>query len=85
MANSIQGLRIKPSYEDLIGVAVSDGSENIEFHDRNALFLRNVTIRWGRYQNHGKQQDMTYTQAFKYSLLKDMAINTGANPHDLRS
>ena len=49
MANSIQGLRIKPSYEDLIGVAVSDGSENIEFHDRNALFLRNVTIRWGRY------------------------------------
>ena len=41
MANSIQGLRIKPSYEDLIGVAVSDGLENIKFPNRNAWFLRN--------------------------------------------
>ena len=29
MANSIQGLRTKPTYEQLIGVAVSDGLEQI--------------------------------------------------------
>ena len=32
-----------------------------------------------------KQQEMASKQAFKESLLKDIAINTGANLHDLRS
>ena len=40
MANSMQGLRIKPSYEQLIGVAVSDELEHIKFPNRNAKFLR---------------------------------------------
>ena len=31
MTNAMQGLRVKPSYEQLINVAVSDGLENIKF------------------------------------------------------
>ena len=41
MAISMKGLRIKPKYEELIGVAVSDGLENIRFPNRDATFLRN--------------------------------------------
>ena len=40
MANSMQGLRVKQTYEDLIGVAVSDGLENIKPPNRDAKFLR---------------------------------------------
>ena len=40
MAKSMQGLRVKPSYGQLIGVAVSDGLENIQFPNRDAKFLR---------------------------------------------
>ena len=40
MANPMQGLRIKPSYEQLIGVAVSDELEHIKFPNRNATFLK---------------------------------------------
>ena len=29
MANAMQGLRVKQTYEDLINVAVSDGLENV--------------------------------------------------------
>ena len=31
MANPMQGLRVKPTDEDLIGVAVSDGLEILNF------------------------------------------------------
>ena len=52
MVNLMQGLRIKPSYEQLIGVAVSYELEHIKFPNRNAKFLRdgvcNVTIGWRR-------------------------------------
>ena len=37
----MQGLRLKPTYEQLIGVAASDGLEQIKFPNRNATFLRN--------------------------------------------
>ena len=40
MANAMQGLRVKPKYEDLIGVAFSDGLGNIKFPNRDAKFLR---------------------------------------------
>ena len=57
MAYAIKGLRFKPSYEQLIGVAVSDGLQNIKFPNRDAIFLRwirSVTIRWRRYASNGK-------------------------------
>ena len=41
MAIAMQGLRIKPTYEQLIGVAVSDGLEQIKSLNRNATFFRN--------------------------------------------
>ena len=41
MAVAMKGLRIKPTYEQLIGVAVPDGPEQIKFPNRNAQFLRN--------------------------------------------
>ena len=44
MAYAMQGLRLKPTYEQLIGVAVSDGLENVKFPNRNATFLRNGFI-----------------------------------------
>ena len=40
MAIAMQGLRLKPRYEDLIGVAVSDGLQNIKFPNRDAKQLR---------------------------------------------
>ena len=40
MAKSRQGLRVKPSYGQLVGAAVSDGLENIKFPNRDAKFLR---------------------------------------------
>ena len=41
MAVAMKGLRLKPTYGQLIGVAVSDGLEHIQFINRNAQFLRN--------------------------------------------
>ena len=41
MSYAIKGLRVKPSYEQLINVAVSDGLEQIKFPNRDATFLRN--------------------------------------------
>ena len=40
MAIAMRGLRLKPKYEDLIGVAVSDKLYNIQFPNRDAKFLR---------------------------------------------
>ena len=37
----MKGLRLKPTYKDLIGVAVSDKLYNIKFPNRDATCLRN--------------------------------------------
>ena len=89
MANAIKGLRLKPTYEELINVAVSDGLENIKFPNRDASFLRNGFVL-SQLDGEGmrqmeKQQEMASKQAFKESLLKQIAINTGSNLSDLRS
>ena len=41
MSISMKGLNIHRQYEDLIGVAFSDGLGHIEFPNRDASFLRN--------------------------------------------
>ena len=89
MSYAIKGLRVKPSYEQLINVAVSDGLEQIKFPNRDASFLRNGFIL-SQLDGEGmrvmeKQQEMASKQAFKESLLKDIAINTGSNLHELRN
>ena len=38
MAVAMKGLRLKPTYEDLISVAASDGLVQIKFPTRNAFF-----------------------------------------------
>ena len=89
MSNAMQGLKVRRQYEDLITVAVSDGLENIKSPNRDSTFLRNGFIL-SQLDGDGmrvmeKQQEMASKQALKENLLKDIAINTGANLHDLRS
>ena len=38
MAVAMRGLRVKPTYEQLIGVAVSDNLEHIKFPNRDGHF-----------------------------------------------
>ena len=40
MAIAMKGLRVRPRYEDLIGVAKSDDLGQVRFPNRNAKFLR---------------------------------------------
>ena len=89
MANPMQGLRVKPPYEQLIGVAVSDGLENIKLPNRDSSFLRNGFVM-SQLDGEGartmeKQQEIASKQAFQESLLKDIATNTGSNLSGLRS
>ena len=44
MAIAMRGLRVKPSYEQLVGVASPDGLEQIESPNRDAGFLRDGFI-----------------------------------------
>jgi hypothetical protein len=89
MAVAMRGLRLRPTYEQLIGVAVSDELRNIKFPNRDATFLRNGFVlsqldgEGTRAMEH--QQEMAAKEAFKESLLKQIAGNTGANLFDLRS
>ena len=89
MAVAMRGLRLRPTYEQLIGVAVSDELRNIKFPNRDAKFLRDGFVlsqldgEGMRAMEH--QQEMAAKEAFKESLLKQIASNTGANMNDLRS
>ena len=40
MAVAIRGLKVKPTYEDLPGVAKSDGLEQIRFPERDVFFKK---------------------------------------------
>ena len=44
MAIAMRGLKVKPTYEDLIGVAKSDGLGSIKSPNRKAKFLRDGFI-----------------------------------------
>ena len=55
MAQAMQGLRVKPTYEDLIGVAVSDGLENVKSPNRDSTFLRNGFVM-SQLDNEGMRQ-----------------------------
>ena len=89
MAVAIKGLRVRPQYEDLIGVAVSDELYNIIFPNRNTSFVRNGFILSQLDGESARiveqQQEMASKHAFKERLLKEIAINTGSNLFGLRS
>ena len=89
MAIARQGLKVRRQHEDLIGVAVSDGLENVNFPDRNASFLRNGFVM-SQLDGEGmrtmeRQQEMASKESYKEHILKQIATNTGANIHDLRN
>ena len=76
MAVAMQGLRLKPKYEDLIGVAVSDELRNIKFPNRDAKFLRDgfVLSQLGGegMRQMEKQQEMASKEAYKEHILKQI-------------
>ena len=85
----MKGLKVKPTYEDLLGVAFSDGLEQIKTHNRDAIFLSDGLILS---QLNGEvtrqmllQQEEASRHAFKESLSKQIAINTGSNLSDLKN
>ena len=61
MANAMRGLRIKPPYEQLINVAVPDGSEQIKSPNRNATVFKewvcSITMRWRWNASYGRSKE----------------------------
>ena len=88
MAVAMQGLRVRPRYEDLINVAVSDELYNIKFPNRDANLFREGFVMSqsdGEGMRQMEKQEVESKQAFEESLLKEIATNTGSNLYDLRS
>ena len=88
MAVAMKGLRRKPKYGDLIGVAVSDKLYNVKFPKRDAKFLREgFVLRQldgdGMRQMH-LQQEQASKESHKEHLCKEIAKNI-TNFHDLRN
>ena len=74
MAQAMKGLRLKPTYGQLIGVAVSGDLQHIKFPNRDASFLRNVFVL-SQLDGEGmrqmeKQQEMASKESYKEHLLK---------------
>ena len=77
MAVAMRGLRLKPIYEDLINVAVSDKLYNVKFPNRDAQFLRNGFVL-SQLDGEGqrameRQQEMASKEAYKEHLLNEIA------------
>ena len=69
MAIAMKGLKLKPKYEDLINVAVSDGPEHIKSHNRNALFLRNGFVLSQLRRRRRDEGDGKTTRTSKQSII----------------
>ena len=83
MAIAMRGLKLKPNYEGLINVAVSDKLYNIKFTNRDSSFLRNGYVI-SQLDGEGarimeRQQEMASKESYK-----EVAKHTGANIHGLR-
>ena len=82
MAFAMKGLRLKPTYGDLISVAVTDGLEHIKFPNRNAsLFLRNGVIL-NQLDGEGmrameEQQQRHIKDVYMGSAFKSLASDPG--------
>ena len=89
MAEAIRGLKVKPKYEDLIGVAFPNGLEQTKFPNRDAKFLRDGSILSqldieGTRQTQLQQEEES-RHVFKESLFKQIAMNTGSNLSDIKN
>ena len=82
-------LKLKPNYEDLINVAVSDKlNNNNESHNRDAQFLRNGFVP-SQLDGEGmrameRQQEQASKESYK-EHFEEIANNTSANTHDFRN
>ena len=89
MAIAIKGLRVRPRYEDLIGVAIDGKLYNVKFPNRSLRFLRNGFVLSQSYgegmRAMERQQELASKEAYKEHVLKQIARNTGANFSDLRN
>ena len=77
----MSGLRLTPTYRDLIGVAVSDELNNIKFPNRDASFLRNGFVL-SQLDGEGMramemQQQRHIKEVFMDSALKPLARDPG--------
>ena len=82
MSVAMKGLRVRPRYEQLINVAVSDGLEHIKFLSRDASFLRNC---WALSQLDGEgmramelRQQKHIKEVYMDSALKSLASDPGS-------
>ena len=54
MAIAMRGLKVKPSYEQLVGVATSYGLGNMKFRNRGSTFFKKwfyvITTWWGGHE-----------------------------------
>ena len=77
MAIAMKGFRLKPKYEDLAGVAVSDKLYNVNFLHRDAKFLREGFVL-SQLDGEGMrqmqlQQEQASKESYKKRLLKEIA------------
>ena len=89
MSIAIKGLRVKPNYESLINVAVSDKLYNVKFPNRDATFLRNGFVL-SQLDGEGMramqlQEEQAMKESLKDHLLKQSSKETGVNISDLRT
>ena len=82
MANPMQGLRVKPSYEQLVGVSVSDELENVKFPNRNAEFIREGFVM-SQLDGEGarvmeEQQQRHNNEVYMDSALRSLASDRGS-------
>ena len=89
MAIALRGLKVKPPYEQLIGVTFSDELENIKFPNRDATFLRNGFVM-SQLDGEGmrtmeRQQEMASKESYKEHLSKQTSQETGVNISGLRT
>lgn len=83
MAIVMRGLRIKPSYEDSIGVAKPDELKRIKIPNRNAKFLREGFVL-SQFDGEGArpmqlQQEQAMNEPFEEHMSKQIGIYTSSN------
>ena len=72
MSYAMKGLRVKPNYEGLINVAVSDKLYNIKFPNRDATFLRNGFVLSQLDGEGMRAMQLQEEQAMKESLKDNL-------------
>ena len=83
MAIAMRGLRVKPSYEQLVTGAVSDGLEQVKFPNRNTTFLRNGFVL-SQLDGDGMrvmedQQEMHIKEVYVDSALRSLASDRSSD------